>query len=103
MLLTIAAFDKRRSPLPRVVTAVGRFDFDYPRAEIAEHHCRMRTGERARQVDDQDSIERTVHHHILREGRAQLSRRSRTLPMTATASPAELTTSSLSKLRSKNT
>ena len=49
-----------RHPMPRVV-AVRRLDLDHIGAEVAERHRHKRSREDAREVDDEDPIERTRH------------------------------------------
>ncbi len=53
--------DERRPPAAAVVAAVGVLDLDDPGAEVAEHHRRVRPGERAGEVDDDDAVERSGH------------------------------------------
>src|SRR5690606_26911130 len=44
--------DERRPPAAGVVPRAGGLHLDHPGAEIAEHHARVRPGQRPGQVDD---------------------------------------------------
>ena len=55
MLIAVAP---RRAPGARVVAAVGALDLDHVGAEVAEQHRGQRAGEHAREVGDQDPVER---------------------------------------------
>ena len=47
-------------PQPRLSSPPsGILDLDDPGAQVAEHHRGVRAGERAREVDDDDPVERT--------------------------------------------
>ena len=48
----------RRAPGARVVAAVGALDLDHVGAEVAEQHRGQRAGEHAREVGDEDPVQR---------------------------------------------
>ena len=52
----------------RVVAAAGRLDLDHARTQIGEHLGAERTGEHARQIDDEDPGERARGRHRLATG-----------------------------------
>ena len=69
----------RRTPGARVVAAVGPLDLDHVGAEVAEQHGGERPGEHAREVRDEESVERRHRPGTLVAGRAD-ARRLRPAP-----------------------
>ncbi len=63
--------EKRRSPGAAVVAGDGALHLDHPGAEVAEHHRRVRAGQRPGQIDDDDVLEGSGHvRHRMRRPRA---------------------------------
>ena len=52
----------------RVVAAAGRLDLDHARTQVGEHLGAERTGQHARQIDDEDPGERARSRHRLAAG-----------------------------------
>ncbi len=69
MLAAVGIGHERRPPAAGVVTA-GRLDLDDPRAKVAEHHRRVRTGQGTGQVDHHDVVQSS--HDAHRSGRRRV-------------------------------
>ena len=67
--------DERRSPAARIVSPAGLLDLDDARAHVGEQHRAVRARENARQVDDEQAVERRrgIHRVVIRIERGHVN------------------------------